>query len=126
MQDPFFLDVSQLTKRITSKQRFKLRTNVPKQNSKGDLSGNYCYILSFGNFELINSLYFVNFKLGSKSQLTNSREISPKRKSNYDNGDELIYFSFKRIYSTLTYYIIYILNYKNRRITSNIVITRHS
>src|SRR3954470_17547003 len=110
MQDPFSLDLSKLMESITSKQRFKLRTNVPKQNSKEDLSGNYCYILSFGNFELINSLYFVNFKLGSKSQLTNSREISPKRKSNYDNGDELIYLFFKRISYKLT--LLYYLHFK--------------
>jgi hypothetical protein len=94
MQDPFSLDLSQLTKRITSKQRLKLHTNISKQNSKEDLNGNYYYILSFRNFELINSLYFINFKLGSKSQLTNSREISSKRKSNYDNGDELYLFIF--------------------------------
>jgi hypothetical protein len=53
--------------------------------------------LSFGKFELITSLYFVNFKLGSKSQLqqlTSSREISPKRKSNYDDGDELYLFIY--------------------------------
>src|SRR3954467_15893187 len=114
MQDSFSLDLSQLMKRITSKQRLKLHTNISKQNSKEDLNGNYCYILSFGNFELINSLYFVNFKLGSRSQLTNSREISSKRKSNYDNGDELINLFFKRILYKLTvFYIIYMFNYNN-------------
>ena len=85
--------------------------------------------LSFGKFELITSLYFVNFKLGSKSQLqqlTNSREISPKRKSNYDDGNEL-YLFFLKIFMQ-TNFILYYLHFKllNRRITSNFVITRHS
>jgi hypothetical protein len=47
MQDPFSLDLSQLTERITSKQKFKLRTHIPKQNPKGDLGGNYCYVFEF-------------------------------------------------------------------------------